>query len=169
MNSRWVDWTEEKWEFVGRNVMEERLGEWSKDNENGIQEDDGYPIMNFAYPIDCGTPYDDRIFRVCDETCCTVVYNNVEDCYYLALTGGGMNLSQSIALAYMIVNAGSEEEYGIVDWSMIDEVYISERLSIGKRQYQILLETLKRQYQTSILRAENTIKTINEQLRGRQP
>ena len=44
-----------------------------------------------------------NIIKVCRETPLTVMYNEDDDTYYLALTGGGMDLSQSIVRAYQIL------------------------------------------------------------------
>lgn len=173
MKSILVDWSEfeddgvlEEWEFTGRTLLEEKYGRWSEYNEDGIDEDTGFPLMNYAYPTGNQTISDKKILRVCEETNCTVVFNNNDNEYYLALTAGGMDLSQDIALAYMIINTFENEKYGFIDKDMLDDIYISGRLSIGENQYKIMLETLKKQYQKSITRSKETIETINKQLKG---
>jgi hypothetical protein len=114
-----VDWSEEredgKWEFKGADLMREFYENNPKeakadghDVERGkvkyIDEvmDAFYPMMNYAYPL-ATTPDDDKIIQVCRDTNLTVVYNNDDDTHYLALTGGGMDLSQDIARAYQIL------------------------------------------------------------------
>ncbi len=117
-----VDWSEEfeKWENIGQSYMREFYEEHPKEAEEiGYEVENGEvkyldelidthePMMNYAYPLQCDpTLFDDgkeRIIKVCRETCLTVMYKDDEDTYYLALCGGGMDLSQSIARAYQIL------------------------------------------------------------------
>lgn len=110
------DWTYSSWEFTGRNVMSEYYT-----NNPQKAKDEGYeldekgevryldelvdamttPMMLYAYPLR-GEPSDEAIVKICIETNCTVVMKKDTEEYYLALTGGGMNLSQDIALAYIL-------------------------------------------------------------------
>jgi hypothetical protein len=55
--------------------------------------------MNYAYLLTI-EPSEEAIYKVVSETNLTVMYNTEENAYYLALCGGGMDLSQDIALAY---------------------------------------------------------------------
>lgn len=56
---------------------------------------DWEPMMNYAYPLDRHPP-DDWKTKV---NCCTVV--EIDEKYYLALTGGGMDFSWEICESYM--------------------------------------------------------------------
>ena len=51
MESRIVDWLEafkgDEWEFIGRQVMEERRGYWSDANPGGLEGDDYLPMYNY--------------------------------------------------------------------------------------------------------------------------
>lgn len=97
-----ANWQEEnKWNFTGREVMLEKKGEYSEDNQDGLSEDSEFPMMNYAYPL-WGRPSDEEIVAVCEQTNCTVVEDDESGEFYLALTGGGMDLSQDIALAYVL-------------------------------------------------------------------
>ena len=118
-----VDWSEEfeKWENIGQNYMRAYFEEHPEEAEKdmGYELEDGQvkyldelldsyqPMMNYAYPLQCDpTLFDDgkeKIIKVCRETNLTVMYKEADDCYYLALTGGGMDLSQDIARAYQIL------------------------------------------------------------------
>lgn len=142
MKSIYVDWSSEirneNWEFVGRRILEKIRGEWSKKNPNGIECDEGYPIYNYAYPLFSDELTDETILRVCEETACTVVYSENDGKYYLALTGCGMDMSQSIALAYLIAD-------GCIDWDFLEYVAISGPLSVGREQYIELMEQLNGQ------------------------
>lgn len=161
MKSIFVDWSSEynndTWDFVGRNVLETKRGVWSSDNQDGIEEDDGYPICNFAYPLYSKNIEDEIILKACEMTNCTVVYNTKEDAYYLALTGCGMDMSQDIALAYMIID-------GCIDWDFLDSVYVSGPLSVSKSNYIQILEELNRQVDISISNYNNLLVQIKEKL-----
>ncbi len=162
MKSMHVDWSKEfggsTYEFVGRRVMEEKKGEWSEENHDGLSGDDEMPMMNYAYPIFNDSPTDKEIFKVCDNTNCTVVYNTDKDCYYLALTGGGMDLSQDIAYAYMLID-------GCIDWDMLNEVYKSGPLSQGKSVYLKIMKELKRQYKTKIDNYTRDLQTVKDKIK----
>ena len=108
------DWHDEKWEITGRNVMysfyEENPKEAEKDGhtvEDGKVQyldevaDDHFPMMNYAYPL-YSEPDEEAIIRICRETNCTVVEDTETGDFFLALCGGGMDLSQDIALAYIL-------------------------------------------------------------------
>jgi hypothetical protein len=117
-----VDWQEEfeEWENIGASTMREFYEAHPKeaekdghDVENGevtyLDEviDDWQPMMNYAYPLACDPTRNgnEAIIKVCRETCLTVMYRDSDETYYLALCGGGMDLSQSIAYAYLILES----------------------------------------------------------------
>lgn len=100
--TRKVDrWTFENWEFTGGEVERRERGEWSEHNRDGIHHDDYVPMMLYAYPLE-GEPSDEEIKKIHRKTSVTVVREKGTDQYFLALTGGGMDLSQDIARAYII-------------------------------------------------------------------
>lgn len=146
MFSRMVDWREAvqesydssdpEWSFVGVDSYSEK----QKEDDPDV----GFPMMNFAYPV-FGNINDDAIKKICRETNCTVVFNNHEDRFYLALTGGGMDLSQDIAKAYILAQ-------GYIEWDFIDAVYISAPLSVSEYWYRKILRELKRQFK---IKSEN--------------
>jgi len=175
MKSTFIDWSSEdihrSWNFVGAEILYnkelEKLSHCSHGNrekeychECESYPDDIYqsnkPVMNFAYPL-FSEPDEEKIVKVCEETSCTVVYNSQEDCYYLALTGCGMNLSQDIALAYIITD-------GCIDWDMLDNVCISGAFSVSKGDYQIILNELERQLAISIDNQTRKLTEVREQL-----
>ena len=146
MESRYVDWWEafkgDEWDCLGRHVMEEKNGEWSEDNQEGLEGDDYIPICNYAYPLGLSSLDENRIVRICEETSCTVVSNTEKDSLYLALCGCGMDMSQSIALAYMIAYSHGSEEYGRIPDHMLFDVYKSAPLSVGKEQFKHIQKAL---------------------------
>ena len=162
MKSIYVDWMKEfskdNWEFVGRRALEDGRGEWADDNPDGINEDEGYPIYNFAYPLFRDQIDDQVILRVCEETNCTVVYSNERDKYYLALTGCGMDFTQDIALAYLIAD-------GCIDWDMLSDVYIAGPLSVGRKEYLRILRELDRQLKISIGNQKRRLEEVQAKLR----
>jgi hypothetical protein len=114
-----VDWSDEnsfeRWEQVGQDAMrnfyaenpDEVVKEGYEVEDNKIDDaideliQRHYPMMNYAYPLET-EPSDEKVVEICQNTNLTVVKDNEDDTYYLALTGGGMDLSQDIALAYII-------------------------------------------------------------------
>jgi len=108
VNVDWQDYINKGWENKGRELLfnscECKEGAHYKGycEKCEISEDSAEPMMNYAYPLET-TPDDEKILEVVKRTCCTVMYNSNEDTYYIALCGGGMNLSQDIALAYNIL------------------------------------------------------------------
>ena len=112
------DWNIEEWEMTGRHLMYSRMAEKGtpqnreakkRAKDCGCELEDvidefayeHIPMMLYAYPLQI-EPDEERIVEVCERTCCTVVQNNKTGDYFLALCGGGMDLSQDIALAYNI-------------------------------------------------------------------
>jgi hypothetical protein len=164
-----VDWSDEvsgdKWEMTGANLMrefyEENPKEAKKDGhdvERGkvkyIDEviDNFYPMMNYAYPLETSKPDDDKIIELCRETCLTVVYNNDDDTYYLALCGGGMDLSQSIARAYQLI-----EKW--IPVSLLAEVCTQPELSVHGQDWLDMANLIREQIQIEIGRLQQTDKT----------
>ena len=73
------------------------------------EDDSGYlqPMMNFIYPLEYegfieGDEGVEKRIKIASETNCVCVQNNKTDEWFLTLTGGGMDLSPSIAYAYVI-------------------------------------------------------------------
>ncbi len=107
---------------------------------------DGYePIYNYIYPLQT-TPKEEDILKVILKTNCCVMYNNNDDKYYLSLTGCGMDLSQDIALSYMIIENWIPED-------LLFNVCSQEGLSISKSDFKILKEGIK----NNIGRIENNL------------
>lgn len=146
MESRFVDWLEafkdDEWDLLGRSVMEKLMGTWSEENSGGVDCDDHIPIYNFAYPLRLSTLSDEKVWRICTETNCTVMYNQEEDYLYLALCGCGMDFSQDIALAYMIAYSYGEEKYGRIPDHMLFDVYKFAALSVSHEKFEIIREKL---------------------------
>ncbi len=78
-------------------------------DECDISEDSAHPMMMFLYPLEI-KPKDEDILRVVKNTNCSVMYNTETDKYFLVLCGGGMDLSQDIALSYVWLEKWIPEE-----------------------------------------------------------
>jgi hypothetical protein len=161
VKSMYVDWQSEfskkEWEFVGRQVLLFIKGEWSEKNPGGVSEDDGYPIYNYAYPLHRDHFNEETVLEICEVTNCTVVYSNQQDKYFLALTGCGMDMSQDIALAYLIAD-------GCIDWDMLEDVYIAGPLSVSQENYLRLMRELDRQLGIEIGNLKSRHKEVQEKL-----
>ena len=121
-----VNWYDEcrehpdRWTNRGRNslliVLEDKEHERFKEIAEavGMLKDDGEledyyeeagdycePMMNYAYPLH-HEPKENEILDIVTKTSCTVMENEDNGEFFLVLTGGGMDLSQSIAHAYTI-------------------------------------------------------------------
>lgn len=69
------------------------------------EDDNGYvsPMMNYVYPLDySGMVTQEKQIEIATETNCILIEETNTGDWFLALTGGGMDLSFSIAHAYMI-------------------------------------------------------------------
>ena len=150
-----VDWsapdTFDKWEFIGRDIA---YSEKEKDGNGDL----GFPMMNYAYPIYNFDGDEEKIEKVCQETNCTVVRNIDENDYYLALTGGGMDLSQDIAYAYMIIS-------GYIEWDFLDEVKLTQCLSVSEETYREILRQALKQYENQKIRAGLNLNEIKSYIK----
>ncbi len=106
MNAISCDWSEdyEKYDLQCPNIDNHKeTDEYDSESceccQNGYVE----PMMNFLYPLDYTySDIQDRALEVAKETNCVLVQNTETEEWFLTLTGGGMDLSPSIGLAYVI-------------------------------------------------------------------
>jgi len=145
----------EQWENIGRGVMREYYEEHpEKAEEDGHDVEDGEvkyldevldnyePMMNYAYLLRCEPDRDD-VLRVCQETNLTVMYKDSEEEYYLALTGGGMDLSQDIARAYQILDTW-------LPTALLREVCKQPELSVHGEAWLEMAEQIRKQMMMEI-------------------
>jgi hypothetical protein len=142
--------------------MEEQEGEWSEDSPEGIEYDDYMPIYNYAYPLHLSYLEEDIIIRICEETNCTVVNNTEEDELYLALCGCGMDMSQDIALAYMIAYAYGDKKYGRIPDHMLFDVYKSSAFSVSKKDFKHIRKALIEGFKSLKRSCEMEIERLEE-------
>jgi hypothetical protein len=156
-----IDWQEEfktnfeKWENKGRHLLEDNCKHKTQDKstnnketnvrysgyceECSISEDSCQPMMNYIYPLET-TPSDEDILKVVKETNCTVMLNTETDEYFLTLCGGGMDLSQDVALSYILL-----EKWIPAD--LLTNVCKQKDFSISKKNYKILKREMIAQLQ----------------------
>ena len=149
----WSNYYDEGWENVGRDALHsscnhEQLQDEDWCEECDISEDSCEPMMNYAYPLET-TPNDEDILKVVKETCLTVMEK--DGSYYLALCGGGMDLSQSIGLAYVLIE-------NWIPSGLIGEISKQKGLSVGGENWKLLrskvIEQLKVYAERSAERAK---------------
>jgi len=141
------DWTSnvnddgcEKYKNIGREILLDSCKHKSSASNNGycekcsISEDDAMPMMNYIYPVwNRGGGYsDEKILRVVTETNCTLVEDNDSGELFLTLCGGGMDLSQDIALAYYLLGDGP---YNMIPVDVLRSMCLQPGLSIGLREF----------------------------------
>ena len=164
--TRDVDWGKEweNWSNEGRRVVEENCKHQDGISEKGwcekceVYEDSNEPMMNYAYPLET-TPEDKDILEVCEKTACTVMHNQDEDEYYLALCGGGMDLSQDIALAYTILEKWIPFELAL-------QVSTQDGLSKGGKNFRRVMRACKESIKKDMGWGKERLKRINGALKG---
>ena len=73
---------------------------------------DGYePIYNYIHILETTNQDEDLILEVALKTNCCVLYDSEEEKNYIALTGCGMDMSQDIGLAYLILERWIPEDF----------------------------------------------------------
>ncbi len=174
MYSIFVDWREEyernseKWENVGRRIIEEECPHLDHRDDNnmrykgwctdcGYSEDSAYPMMNYAYPLETH-PDDDKVLEVLEKTNCTVMYNTEDDKYYLALTGGGMDLSQDIARAYQIIE-------NWIPMDLLINVCTQPELSMHGKEWRAMAQQILKQLDIDINSLNRTKKRWEEAIK----
>ena len=152
----------EKWENCGRRIIEENCDHREEESQGdsnmrysgyceecGHCEDSGQPMMNYGYPLEI-TPDDDKILKVLEETNCTVMYNTETDEYFIALSGGGMDLSQDIALAYFFLQRW-------IPYDLATSVSTQKGLSVGGKNWDILKEAMKESLENDHSRSKSKL------------
>lgn len=166
-----INWEEEfknncdKWENIGRNVLIESCNHHNKETgkeetkaryydyceECDICEDSANPMMNYGYPLEI-EPDDKDILKVIKETNCSVMYNTETNEHFLVLCGGGMDLSQDIALSYIILEKWIPKD-------LLMNVSKQPLLSLGRKNYKILAKEVISQLKSN---ADNLLRKSKE-------
>jgi hypothetical protein len=96
-----------------------------------IYEDSAIPMMNYLYPLEFKDYEDEKIIKVVKETNCTILENSDTGELFLALCGGGMDLSQDVGLSYIILEKWIPE-------NLIGEIINQKGFSISEKNFKIL-------------------------------
>lgn len=178
--THFIDWHDEfkghpdRWINHGRQIAEESCRHKTQDNDRknretnmrysgyceacGFCEDDCEPMMNYGYPL-CYLPDEDKMLKIVKETCLTVMENSDTGEVFLVLCGGGMNLSQSIAHAYLLTGQRIPDE-------LVFEVCTQPCLSVGRKEYFQVMRACKKELKYIRRRALQRIQQINDAVKG---
>jgi hypothetical protein len=96
------------------------------------------PMMNYLYPLELTDFEESKILEVVKKTNCSVLENKDSGEWFLVLCGGGMDLSQDIALAYQILETWIPQEF-------LREVNKQPCLSLGGKNYKKLARGIIKQ------------------------
>ncbi len=127
----------EGWDNHGQSILRDSCNHKEGVQENDycekcdISEDSAVPMMNYIYPLELKDFDDDKILKVVQETNCTALENTETGEWFLALCGGGMDLSQDIAFAYQILETWIPQD-------LLREVSKQPLLSLGSQNYKRL-------------------------------
>lgn len=168
-----VDWSEdyEKWENHGRNVLTQSCTHKTKESgdstnteysgwceECEISEDSAEPMMNYAYPLEFEITDEAKILEIVKKTNCTVMENTKTGEYFLALCGGGMDLSQDIALAYIIAQRWLPTD-------LLQSVCSQKGLSQGGENFERIAKIIVEQSEMEAGRLTETAKKWKEMIK----
>jgi len=166
-----IDWHEEfekdysKWGNIGRNTLIESCKCKDGVEEKGwcdkcdISEDSAEPMMNYCYPLELEPTDEKKILKVVKETNCSIMHNTKTDEYFLVLCGGGMDLSQDIALAYIILETWLPQD-------LLRAVNKQPCLSVGGKNYKLLARAIIKQLKMEADHNKGKAKEWKESLRN---
>jgi len=158
----WSNYLEDGWENEGKAILEnscthntqEGIGDNTNVQYSGyceeceISEGDCEPMMNYAYPLET-TPNEEDILKVVKNTCLTIMEK--DGSYYLALCGGGMDLSQQIGLAYVLIEKWIPIE-------LLQNISKQKGLSVGGEDWKLLRNSILEQLEMESGRNKQRLK-----------
>jgi len=124
-----------------------------------ISEDSAMPMINYLYPLELKDFDEDKILKVVKETNCTILENTDTGEWFLVLCGGGMDLSQDIALSYQILETWIPQD-------LLREVHQQPLLSLGSKNYKSLARGIIKQLKMEAERNKEKAKEWNESLKN---
>lgn len=113
------------------------------------------PMMNYAYPVCC--EFNDENRKKAMNRGLFLFEHPTDGQVYMSLMGGGMNLSQSIALAYLDIE-------GFVPYHLVHDVCVSNPLSISRKDFLVLLKQLKERLTCSVYADRERLKKVTEKI-----
>lgn len=175
--SVYFDWSKEllnvdRWENLGRESLISSCDHFYQDKsgdccnllysgyceECGVNDTDADPVMNFGYPL-CVTPSPEIVKEVLDKTGLTVLYDSHSDVYYLVLCGGGMDLSQNISLAYLLIEGWIPDE-------LLIETCKQTKLSVYGENWDLLVNGMIESHENSLHQLKESLKFWKQQKKG---
>ena len=167
-----IDWMEElkteKWLNNGRIAIEKNCTHHKENEEDTnmrysgycdqceVSENTAHPMMNFIYPLEI-EPSSDAILETVKKTNCTVMENTETGEHFLTLTGGGMDLSQDIALAYHICQ-------NWIPFDLAVATATQKEFSLNKQDWQRMKDAVIASLKNEIVKAEEKIKSFKEEV-----
>ena len=171
--THFINWHEEykqhpdRWLNHGRRVAEYSCRHNTQDKNNketnmlysgwcedcDFYEDSCEPMMNYGYPL-CCLPDEDEILQIVQKTSLTVMENDDTGECFLVLCGGGMDLSQSIAHAYLLAGQRIPDE-------LVFEVCTQPCQSLGEKEYIHVMQACKYELKRIHQQALGRIKQID--------
>ncbi len=152
----------DKWVNHGREALRESCKHKQLEEENycdkcDISEDSAIPMMNYLYPLELKDFEDSKLLKVVKETNCTILENTETGEWFLCLCGGGMDLSQDIALSYQILETWIPQD-------LLREVCKQPLLSLGSKNYKKLARGIMKQLKMEANRNKEKAKDWKESL-----
>lgn len=103
-----------------------------------IGEEAATPMMNYIYPLELSDFEESKILKVVKETNCTILEKESTGQWFIALCGGGMDLSQDIGYSFVILETWLPSD-------LLREVCKQPLFSLGRKQYRILAKSVIKQ------------------------
>lgn len=179
------DWSENydkntggvKYRNLGREVLEDNCKHTDMDSRSndkvnnisysgscekcGVSEDDAIPMMNYIYPVwgKYGGYSNKKILSVVTKTNCTLVEDNDSGELFLTLCGGGMDLSQDIALAYYLLSDGP---YNMIPVDVLRSMCLQPGVSIRLTEFAKVTKQGIREIKNDIGQLQRKLKEFKE-------
>ena len=109
-------------------------------------------MMNYAYPL-YSEPSEKQILKIVRNTNLTVMEKDGD--FFLVLTGGGMDLSQDIGLAY--IYAGER-----IPIALAQQISTQHGLSCSGKEYKLLMREIKGCMNNEVTACKSKIEQINQ-------
>ena len=160
-----VNQNPDEWINHGRQILESSCNHKNGVLDNGycekcdISEESAIPMMNYLYPLECSNFKEEDILKVVKDTNCTLLENSETGKYFLALCGGGMDLSQDIALAYVILEKWIPQD-------LLTQVAKEPLLSLGSKNYKKLAREVIKQMKHNADNFKSRAKEWKESLKN---
>jgi hypothetical protein len=163
------DWDHENWKYPAIDIMygyylrSKKIKAEAKQYDVGVEDlaqekaDSHFPMMLYCYPLQF-EPSEKQIIKTCLNTNCTIVQDRHTEEFFLALTGGGMNLSQDIALAYLYTD-------GRIPYALALNVSKQPGLSVSRKDFLKVAKKIKEELKVSIGIGKREIQGWNREIK----